>query len=85
MYARRSIFTGQPRYTYLDPQYQYTADEWRHILLNEAQYQEYIDRCRLERWLRQAELDRLLYDGQEDDKLLTKKVCLIVWAGSDVW
>ncbi|KAF0313450.1 Cilia- and flagella-associated protein 47 [Amphibalanus amphitrite] len=68
----RSIFTGQPRYTYLDPSYQYTADEWRHILLNEARYQEYIDRCHMERWLQQAELDRALYDGQEDDKLLNR-------------
>ncbi|KAF0305570.1 Cilia- and flagella-associated protein 47 [Amphibalanus amphitrite] len=83
----RSIFTGQPRYTYLDPSYQYTADEWRHILLNEARYQEYIDRCHMERWLQQAELDRALYDGQEDDKLLNRTVAQDVWACRtlDVW
>ncbi|XP_037079631.1 cilia- and flagella-associated protein 47-like [Pollicipes pollicipes] len=68
----RTIFTGQPRYTYLDPQYQYKADEWRHILLNEARYQEYIDDCRMERWLQLLEQERQLYDGQENDKLLIK-------------
>ena len=78
----RSIFTGQPRYTYLDPRYQYTADEWRHILLNEARYQEYLDRRQLERWLRRVEQDRLLYDGQESDKLLTKTVCMAGSHGS---